>query len=205
MINVLIVEDDPMASQLLEVYLEKSENYNHVQTVESAMFAEAVCKLKAVDLVLMDVCTALNANGLDAAANIKKNLPHIKIIIITSQPECSFLDRAREAGVESFWYKNGAASELIQVMDRTVSGECVYPDNTPIIKLGEATSEKLTDREVEVLREVVAGETDAAIAEKLHMSLRTVKQHIQSMREKTGFRNRTELAVKARESGLVIN
>ena len=90
-------------------------------------------------------------------------------------------------------------------MDRTVNGECVYPDNTPIIKLGEATSEKLTDREVEVLREVVAGETDAAIAEKLHMSLRTVKQHIQSMREKTGFRNRTELAVKARESGLVIN
>ena len=47
--------------------------------------------------------------------------------------------------------------------------------------------------------------TDAAIAEKLYMSVRTVKQHIQSMRDKTGFRNRTELAVRARESGLVIN
>ena len=205
MINVLIVEDDPMASQLLEVYIEKNENYNHVQTVESAMFAEAVCRMKSVDLVLMDVCTALNANGLEAAKSIKKSMPDIKIIIITSQPEYSFLDRAREAGVESFWYKNGAANELIMVMDRTVNGECVYPDNTPVIKLGEVTSEKLTDREVEVLREVVSGETDAAIAEKLHMSLRTVKQHIQSMREKTGFRNRTELAVKARESGLIIN
>ncbi|MBE6731081.1 MAG: response regulator transcription factor [Ruminococcaceae bacterium] len=205
MINVLIVEDDPMASQLLEVYIEKNENYNHVQTVESAMFAEAVCRMKSVDLVLMDVCTALNANGLEAAKSIKKSMPDIKIIIITSQPEYSFLDRAREAGVESFWYKNGAANELLMVMDRTVSGECVYPDNTPVIKLGEVTSEKLTDREVEVLREVVSGETDAAIAEKLHMSLRTVKQHIQSMREKTGFRNRTELAVKARESGLIIN
>ena len=61
------------------------------------------------------------------------------------------------------------------------------------------------DRELEVLRELVAGESDAAIAEKLFMSLRTVKSHIQSMREKTGFRNRTELAVRARESGLVIN
>jgi two-component system vancomycin resistance associated response regulator VraR len=47
--------------------------------------------------------------------------------------------------------------------------------------------------------------SDAAIAEKLYMSVRTVKQHIQSMRDKTGFRNRTELAVRARESGLVIN
>jgi nitroreductase len=50
-----------------------------------------------------------------------------------------------------------------------------------------------------------SGETDAAIAEKLYLSVRTVKQHIQSMRDKTGFRNRTELAVRARESGLVIN
>ena len=58
---------------------------------------------------------------------------------------------------------------------------------------------------IEVLRELVAGESDAAIAEKLFMSLRTVKSHIQSMREKTGFRNRTELAVRARESGLIIN
>ena len=47
--------------------------------------------------------------------------------------------------------------------------------------------------------------TDAVIAEKLFLSVRTVKQHIQSMRDKTGFRNRTELAVRARESGLVIN
>ena len=73
------------------------------------------------------------------------------------------------------------------------------------MKLGDIFSEELTDRELEVLRELVAGESDAAIAEKLFMSLRSVKGHIQSMREKTGFRNRTELAVRARESGLIIN
>ena len=71
--------------------------------------------------------------------------------------------------------------------------------------MGDIFSEELTDRELEVLRELVAGESDAAIAEKLFMSLRSVKGHIQSMREKTGFRNRTELAVRARESGLIIN
>ncbi len=86
-----------------------------------------------------------------------------------------------------------------------MAGEHIYPDSTPHLKLGDVTSEQLSERELEVLRLVVAGETDGSIAEKLYMSTRTVKQHIQSMRDKTGFRNRTELAVRAREIGLIIN
>jgi len=74
-----------------------------------------------------------------------------------------------------------------------------------VLHIGNADSSEFTDRELEVLRLVVAGETDAAIAEKLYMSLRTVKHHIQSMKDKTGFRNRTELAVRARAKGLIIN
>ena len=203
--NVLIVEDDPMARQLLEIYINASEKYNHIQSVESAALAEFCCRTNKVDVILMDVCTAMNASGLDAAEKIKKSFPHIKVIIITSQPECSFIDRANAVGVDSFWYKNSDADEILSVIDRTMSGERVYPDSSPSLKLGDIFSEELTDRELEVLRELVAGESDAAIAEKLFMSLRTVKGHIQSMREKTGFRNRTELAVRARESGLIIN
>jgi len=205
MIRVLIVEDDPMARQLLEIYVEKSGSYTLAQSVESAAFAELCCRAQQVDLILMDVCTALNASGLEAAEKIKREFPYIKIIIITSQPECSFLDRAQAAGVDSFWYKSGTAEDLVAVMDRTMAGEQVYPDSTPPLQLGDVTSDRLSDRELEVLRELVAGEPDAAIAEKLHMSLRTVKAHIQSMRDKTGFRNRTELAVRAREIGLIIN
>ena len=205
MIQVLIVEDDPMARQLLEIYVEKSGAYTLAQSVESAAFAELCCRARQIDLILMDVCTAMNASGLEAAEKIKREFPYIKVIIITSQPECSFLDRARAAGVDSFWYKNGTAEELVTIMDRTMAGEQVYPETTPPLQLGEVTSDLLSDRELEVLRELVAGEPDAAIAEKLHMSLRTVKAHIQSMRDKTGFRNRTELAVRAREIGLVIN
>lgn len=205
MIQVLIVEDDPMARQLLEIYVEKSGAYSLAQSVESAAFAELCCRARQIDLILMDVCTAMNASGLEAAEKIKREFPYIKVIIITSQPECSFLDRARDAGVDSFWYKNGTAEELVAIMDRTMAGEQVYPETTPPLQLGDVTSDLLSDRELEVLRELVAGEPDAAIAEKLHMSLRTVKAHIQSMRDKTGFRNRTELAVRAREIGLVIN
>lgn len=205
MINVLIVEDDPMARQLLEIYITNSDKYNHIQSLESAALAEFYCRTSQVDVILMDVCTAMNASGLDAAERIKKSFPNIKIIIMTSQPECSFIDRANSLGVDSFWYKNSDPKEILSVLDRTMAEERVYPDASPSLKLGEAVSEELTDRELEVLRELVAGESDAAIAEKLFMSLRTVKGHIQSMREKTGFRNRTELAVRARESGLIIN
>ena len=205
MTRVLIVEDDPMARQLLEIYVRQSDRYSLVPAIESAALAEFCCRTGQVDLILMDVCTALNANGIEAAEKIKHFFPDIKIIIITSQPECSFIDRARNAGVDSFWYKTAAAESILDVMDRTIAGERIYPDTTPILQLGNITSEVLTSRELEVLREVVAGETDVAIAEKLHLSLRTVKGHIQAMRDKTGFRNRTELAVRARDCGLVIN
>ncbi len=205
MTNVMIVEDDPMAQKLLEIFVTGNSGYQVVHTIESAAIAEFYCMTNQIDLILMDVCTAMNISGLEAAEKIKARFPHIKIIIITSQPECSFIDRARSAGVESFWYKSASAEEILTVMDRTMAGESIYPDSTPSLKLGNVLSEKFTEREIEVLRLVVAGETDAAIAEKLFMSLRTVKQHIQSMRDKTGFRNRTELAVRARESGLVIN
>lgn len=205
MYKILLVEDDPMARQLLEIYVQSSGRYELVDSLESALFAEAYCTANKVDAVLMDVCTAMNASGLDAAESIKKHLPHIRIVIITSQPECSFIDRAKTVGVDSFWYKSATAEEILNVLDRTMAGESVFPKSTPVLHIGNADSSEFTDRELEVLRLVVAGETDAAIAEKLFMSLRTVKHHIQSMKDKTGFRNRTELAVRARAKGLIIN
>ena len=204
MIRVLLVEDDPMARQLLEIYVNRSENYELAGSIESALFAEVFCRTHTVDVILMDVCTAMNANGIESAKVIKKLFPNIKVIIITSQPECSYIDRAKEAGVDSFWYKSSTAEEIISLMDRTLSGENIYPDSTPQLKLGYTWSEEFSERELEVLRLVVAGETDASIAEKLCISVATVKTHVQHMKNRTGFRNRTELAVKARESGLVI-
>jgi two-component system vancomycin resistance associated response regulator VraR len=205
MTKVMIVEDDPMASKLLEIFVKESDRYSVAHTIDNASMAEMYCFKNPIDLILMDVCTAMNANGLDAAAKIKKSFPHIKVIIMTSQPECSFIDRARSIGVDSFWYKESTAEKVIEVMDRTMNGESVYPDTTPTLQLGNAKSSEFSPKELEVLRELISGESDAVIADKLHMSLRTVKAHIQTMRDKTGFRNRTELAVRARECGLVIN
>ena len=205
MYNVLIVEDDPMARKLLEIFVSTSQNYHLVPSLDSAAMAELYCMTNHVDLVLMDVCTAMDMSGIEAAAKLKKSYPEIKIIIITSQPEYSYIDQARKIGVESFWYKEPTAEALLKVMDRTMAGESIYPDSAPVIRLGAALSEDFTERELEVLRELVSGKTDAAIAETLCLSVTRVKQHIQHIREKTQFANRTELAVRARESGLVIS
>ena len=204
MYNVLIVEDDPMARKLLEIFVSTSEQYHLVPSLDSAAMAELYCMTNHVDLVLMDVCTSMDMSGIEAAAKLKKNYPEIKIIIITSQPEYSYIDQARKIGVESFWYKEPTAEALLKVMDSTMAGESIYPDSAPVIRLGAALSEDFTERELEVLRELVSGKTDAAIADTLCLSVTRVKQHIQHIREKTQFANRTELAVRARESGLVI-
>ena len=204
MVNVLIVEDDPMARKLLEIFVSTSDQYHLLPSLDSAAMAELYCMTNRVDLILMDVCTALDANGIEAAEKLKKHYPQIKIIIITSQPEYSYIAQARQIGVESFWYKEPTAEALLKVMDRTMAGESIYPDSAPVTRLGAALSNDFTERELEVLRELVSGKTDAAIAETLCLSVTRVKQHIQRIREKTQFANRTELAVRARESGLVI-
>ena len=173
-------------------------------SIESASLAEFYCMTNPVDLIIMDVCTALHASGLDAAGKIKKQFPKIKIIIATSQPECAFVERARNYGVESFWYKEDQRQSLLEIMERTMNGESVYPEASPELRLGLASSYDFTQRELEVLREITGGDTNQEIAESLHLSVATVKSHILNMLEKTGFRNRTELAVRARESGLVI-
>ena len=202
--KVLVVDDDPFARQLLGMFISQSENYEFAGTLISAALAEASVANRKVDLILMDVCTAMNANGIDAAEVIKKKYPEIKIIVITSQPEYSYITRARAVGVDSFWYKTVVQEEFLTLLDRTMAGERIFPDTTPTLEIGDALSVDFTERELEVLRLIVAGERDADIADKLCISLRTVKAHVQSLKDKTGLRTRTELAVKVRESGLVI-
>lgn len=203
--RVMVVDDQFMARQLFELYLKSSESYELVRTVESAAYADALVRLLPVDLVLMDILMTDGSNGLDAAARIKKSSPRVKIIAVTSMPEASWLDRARAIGIESFWYKESSRETILEVMDRTVAGESVYPDSPPRVSLGQAASGDFTDRELEVLRIMTTGASNAAIAKKLGITEGTVKNYIHSMLEKTGCTSRTALAIEARVSGLVIS
>ena len=119
-------------------------------------------------------------------------------------PEYSWLSRAKAIGVDSFWYKDGQKDSILDVMERTMAGEHIYPDETPLIRIGCTTNHSFTERELDVLKELSTGDTNAEIAERLFISVATVKSHIQHLMEKTGFKTRTELVSEARGLGIVI-
>lgn len=196
MFGVYIADKDPITQKLMEIFVTSENRYRVVPWVNSAE--------NPVDVILMDMTAALCPGRWNDVENLKKQNSKIKIILMTDLPEYSYIAQAKNMGADSFWYKETSAEALRQIMDRTVAGESVYPDSMPVIRLGNALSTEFTQRELEVLKEVVGGKTDVAIAENLKLSVSTVKFHIQKIREKTGFTNRTELAVRARECGLVI-
>ena len=144
------------------------------------------------------------SNGLEAAEKIKKLKPDLKIIAVTSMPEISWMDKAREIGIESFWYKEVSKETILEIIERTLAGESVYPSETPEVALGMVKSTELTPREIQVLRLLTTGVGNDEIAETLNISLNTVKTHIQHLLDKTGFANRTQLAIQARVTGFVI-
>lgn len=202
--RVLIVEDQAMPRKMFEMTISSSPDFELVASIENANLADIYCLRGDVDLIVMDIVTKDGASGLEASKKIKEKFPHVKIIVATSMPEYSFVDYARKVGVDSFCYKDSILDDMLGIMKRTMEGEIIYPKQTPVIPLGTALSSDLTQRELEVLKLMTGGYTNTEIGEKLFISLGTVKTHIQSMLDKTNFRNRTELAVKARESGIVI-
>ena len=107
--------------------------------------------------------------------------------------------------IDSFWFKEYHESSLLDIMDRTMNGESVYPGSAPDYEFGDTKKSELTERELEVLRELTTNRSNEEIAEKYNISLNTVKRHIQNMLNKTGYKNRLELAINAKSLGLVVH
>ncbi len=202
--KVMIVDDQAISRHLFELYIQNSEKYELSFSLSSASFAEVYFLKHKVDLILMDILMNDGSNGLDAAQRIKERYPDVKIIAVTSMPEHSWIERAKKIGVDSFWYKETDENTILDVMDRTMAGERVYPDRPPEVTLGLAKSSEFTERELEVLRIITTGATNGAVADELGISENTVKAHVRSMLEKTGYQSRTELAIKARVIGITI-
>ena len=203
--RVLIADDQKMMRQLFETVLNGTSDYTIAGMAKTVAETVRICLEQKIDLVLMDVVMGYGMDGLDAAKQIKQERPDVKIIIVTSMPETTYIDRAKEIGVDSFWHKEVQEQPLLEIMNRTMAGESVYPTEMPVIIFGNTVSTSLTKRELEVLRELVGGSSNAKIASALGISERSVKQHISDMLAKTGFKSRLQLAVVARGGGLVIN
>ncbi len=204
MTKVLIVEDQKMARDSMVGYVEASEGYTLAGTLKNAGSAEVFCAGHAVDLILMDVCTDHDESGIEATAIIKKRYPSIKVIIVTSMVECSFLERAKEAGADSFWYKETETQELLEVMNRTMAGESVYPEKTPEVRLGLTTSYHLTGTELLVLRTIMESSNYQEAADKIDCTERNIRFHLNNILDKTGYRNRFELCMAVSQKKLII-
>ena len=204
MTNVLIVEDSFISREYFRRLLTDTGRYSVTGCLENAANAEIVCMRGQINLVLMDVCTADDESGLTAAAGIKRHYPHIKVIIMTSMPEISFLRKARESGCDGFWYKENREPLLAEVCDRVMKGEYIWPERTPEVAVGLARSTELTERELEVIRELAAGGRYEDISGKLHISVNTVKYHIKNILQKTGFHSTIQLVAEVVEKRLIL-
>ena len=127
--KVLVVDDQRMSRENIERAIAEMEGYTLSKSVFSAELAYFVCAQKPIDLVLMDVCTSGSMDGIDAAEKIKQEFPAIKIVVVTSRVEESYIRRAKAAKVDSFWYKDISKEDLSEVIRRTMNGESLFPEN----------------------------------------------------------------------------
>lgn len=202
--KIMIVDDQSVSRQMFELYIDRSPNYEVIYSLDTAMFADTYILKAKPDLIIMDILMQDTSNGLEAAEKIKKINPQIKIIAVTSMPEVSWMEKAKAIGIESFWYKEASEESILTIIERTLAGESIYPEETPVVQLGLAKSTEFTPKEIQVLRFLTTGAVNEEIAEKMAISSNTVKTHIQHLMQKTGFKSRTQLAIQARLSGLVI-
>lgn len=202
--KIMIVDDQFVSREMFKLYIDQCPNYEVVYCVDTAMFADTYVLKDDLDLIIMDILMEDGSNGLDAAEKIKKLKPNIKIIAVTSMPEISWMDRAKKIGIDSFWYKEVSEKTILEIIERTLAGESIYPEETPEVKLGLTKSTELTPREIQVLRLLTTGVGNDEIAERLNISQNTVKTHIKHLLDKTGFNTRTQLAIQARITGFVI-
>ena len=203
--KVVIAEDFRMIREIFESTLERAEGYMLAASFPTAVQAVRYVEKHDADLVLMDVLIPGSMSGLNAAEKIKSLKPDVKIIIVTSMPELSYEKRAKEIGVEGFWQKEIQEQPMLEIMDRVMAGETVYPSEQIEVPIGNAVSSEFTVREVDVLKELVTGASNKEIAGKLNIGESTVKMHITNMLQKSGYHSRLELALMARHYGIAIN
>lgn len=200
MIRIVVVEDQVMLRESLAIAIDAQQDMQTVCTLAKATDALEAVKKHSPDLVLMDVCTQDDASGIAAAAVLKRETPHVRVVIMTGIPEITFIEQARAAGADSFVYKNVGTAELLSIIRSTVEGYSTFP----AAKLGDATLELLDDEEIQILRHVCENKSRRDIASEMFLSEGTVKRRISAILAKTGYDSIMKLAVHAVSDGYIV-
>ena len=123
--RVLVVDDQNISRGFFEMYVRASVNYELAAGLRTAQEAVRYVDENKVDLLILDVMMQDGIDGLTAAEMIKQKHPEVKIILTTSTSETSWEQKAKDAGIESFWYKEYDEHGLLEIMERTLNGESI--------------------------------------------------------------------------------
>lgn len=200
-IKILLCEDQEFVSEGIANALNNEPNFEVVETLLDAQdIAPTLEKIK-VDIVITDIITKNKHNVLDYIPQIKEKFPQVKIITITGFPDISFMEKAKKAGVNSFVYKNVGTKELVSLIQNTFFGYYVYPSEAIT---NDLIISSLSEVELKILRLYISGMEREEIAKELCFSISTIKAHISSIIQKTGFPSLARVAIYAVNNGLIV-
>lgn len=212
-LRVLVVDDHVLFRQGVRAALTSRPNVEIVGEAADGLEALDAAREKVPDVILMDIAMP-RCNGLQATRLITREMPYIKIIILTVSENDDDLFEALKSGARGYLIKDLKSGQLHEALETVARGEAPLSGIVAAKILREfqqaAASpqervlvEPLTTREIQVLELVVQGLSNAEIAEALVISESTVKNHLRNILEKLHLRNRIQAAVYAVREGLV--
>jgi NarL family two-component system response regulator LiaR len=210
-ISILITDDHALVRQGIRAFLELQPDLTVIGEADSGEAAVRMAAELVPDVVLMDLVMP-GIGGVEATRQVKQVSPHSQIIVLTSYHEDEYIFPALRAGALSYVLKDVGPEELADTVRMAARGESVLHPRVASRVVQELRGTKrdtpniftdLSDRELEVLRLIADGLSNADIANKLVISEKTVKGHVSNILSKLHMMDRTQAAVFAWQQGFV--
>lgn len=206
-IKILIVEDHEITRLGVKAALERIGGFIVIAEAEDGNSAVAKALAEKPDVVLMDIgLPALN--GIDATRQIKESVPDVGVIVLTSHEGDQDIFAAFGAGADGYCVKDLPSDQLVMAIRSVHAGAgWIDPRIATRVLRAQASQQPadppLSQRELEVLRLLVDGLSNQQMADRLCLSIETVRTHVRHITEKMAVSDRTQAAVKALRKGLV--
>jgi NarL family two-component system response regulator LiaR len=210
---VLLVDDHRMFTQALEGLLAGEAGIEPVGVAGSV--DEALAQLDDVqpDVVLMDLDLP-GANGIEGTRAVRRRRPDTAVVIVTSHDDPDLIIAAIRAGACGYVLKTRAVDELVSIIRQAAAGGMVLSPEVPRavggarraptgLDLAHRIEHPLTDREMDVLRQLASGRSTEQIADSLYISVLTVRSHVKSILAKLGVHSKLEAVTYALHLGLI--
>ena len=207
-VRVMIVDDHGMLRAGLRLFLAGADGLEFVGEASGGKQAIALCAQLQPDVILMDMVMP-DMDGATATRIIREQFPRVQVLALTSFHEEDLVQKALQAGAIGYLLKNVSAQELTQAIYDAHAGRSTLSQEATELLIQAARRKsshpefRLTDREREVLALIAEGLSNAEIAERLIISLSTVKFHVGNILRQLGVSSRTEAAALAWQHDLV--